>query len=430
MSDVGDYVWPSDPAVLAKLKWWTDQKFGVIIHWGPYSRLGVFESWTLCQEDESWCQAPPEWRDDPEGYRAFYERLPEGFDAPAFDPDRWAEACAAAGMRYVVFTTKHHDGFAMYDTKLSDYKSTNTPLGRDVAREVFDAFRARGMGVGVYFSKADWHHPDYWAPGLPTPDRHANHADPVRWQRFGEFAHGQIEELLSGYGPVDVLWLDAGWVKPPHEDLDMPRLAARARELQPGILVVDRAVHGPHEDYHTPEQTVPERLQPFPWESCLTLGPYWYTFGPGETYKSAAEIVHTLCRIVARGGNLLLGIGPDHTGALPDAVHERLTEIGAWLDVHGEALYGTRPCEPYECDDLVFTRRADTLYAIGLRTDLDQVSVPVAYPPQTVRLLGHPGPLSWSAGDGAVTVRLPEGHRAAHAFALSLTMPPAPPPEP
>ncbi|GAA2393419.1 alpha-L-fucosidase [Nonomuraea africana] len=422
------YVWPTDQVVLAKLDWWRDQKFGVIIHWGPYSRLGVVESWTLCQEGEDFMARPEPWQGDPDGYREFYEKLPEGFDAPAFEPERWAEACAAAGMRYVVFTTKHHDGFAMYDTRLSDYKSTTTPLGRDVAAEVFDAFRAHGLGVGVYFSKADWHHPDYWTPGLPTPDRHANHADPGRWRRFTDFTHGQIEELLTGYGPVDVLWLDAGWVKPPREDLDLPRLAARARELQPGLLVVDREVHGPQEDYRTPEQTVPVELQPFPWESCITLGPSWYTAGPGETYKTAGEIVRLLCRIVARGGNLLLGLGPDHTGALPDTIYERLAEIGAWLGTHGEAIYGTRPCEPYETDDLVFTRRADTIYAIGLRVDLDEVRVPLPQPPQAVRLLGHDGPLDWQTDDGEVIVRLPGSHRARHAFALSLTMPPAPNP--
>ncbi|NRQ37507.1 hypothetical protein HII36_37600 [Nonomuraea sp. NN258] len=419
-----EYVWPADPAVLAKLDWWRDQKFGVIIHWGPYSRLGVFESWTLCQEGADFMARPAPWQDDPDGYRAFYEKLPDGFDAPGFDPDEWATACAAAGMRYVVFTAKHHDGFAMYDTKLSDYKSTNTPLGRDVAGEVFAAFRERGLGVGVYFSKADWHHPDYWTPGLPTPDRYANHDDPERWRRFIEYTHGQIEELLTGYGPVDVLWLDAGWVKAPREDLDMPGLAARARELQPGLLVVDREVYGPQEDYRTPEQTVPGQIQPHPWESCITLGPFWYTFGPGETYKPAGEIVRLLCRIVARGGNLLLGIGPDHTGALPDGVHERLAEIGAWLDVHGEAIYGTRPCEPYESDDLVFTRRDDTVYAIGLRTDLDQVRVPVPDPPHTVELLGHDGSLAWFPGDGEVVVRLPDGHRVEHAFVLSLTFTP------
>ncbi|MEV0618310.1 alpha-L-fucosidase [Nonomuraea sp. NPDC050404] len=418
------YVWPTDPAVLAKLDWWRDQKFGVIIHWGPYSRLGVFESWTLCQEGEDFMTRPEPWAQDPEGYREMYEKLPEGFDAPAFDPESWAAACAAAGMRYVVFTTKHHDGFAMYDTALSDYKSTRTPLGRDVAREVFDAFRAHGLGAGVYFSKADWHHPDYWVPGRETPDRHANYRtqdEPERWRRFAGFTHGQIEELLSGYGPVDVLWLDGGWVREPREDLDLPRLAARARELQPGILVVDRDVHGPQEDYRTPEQTVPADLRSFPWESCITLGPFWYTFGPGETYKPAGEIVHLLCRIVARGGNLLLGIGPDHTGALPGGVVERLAEIGAWLEVHGEAVYGTRPCEPYESGDLVFTRRGGTVYAIGLCTDPGQVRVPVTKTPEEVRLLGHDGPLDWSAGDGAVTVRLPDGHRVTHAFALTLT---------
>jgi len=429
-----EYIRSTDPAVVEKLEWWRDQKFGVIIHWGPYSQLGVFESWTLCQESDPWCRAPEPYVDDPEGYRAVYEKLPETFAAPAFDPKPWAEACARAGMRYVVFTTKHHDGFAMYDTALSDYKITNTPLGRDAAGEVFAAFRGEGLAAGMYFSKPDWHHPDYWIPGRANPDRFANYStadEPERWERFKQFTHAQINELLTGYGPVDVLWLDGGWVKAPREDLDMAALAAAARAAQPGILVVDREVRGPYEDYRTPEQTVPDRLQPFPWESCVTLGPMWYTAGPYEQYKTVAEVIHLLCRIVARGGNLLLGIGPDQTGALPSAVIERLAGVGAWLETHGAAIYATRPCAPFEADGLLYTRTDDTVYAIGLlepgQTVPEELRVAVSgVRPRRARMLGHDVEIEIdtapdSGGSDTLVLRIPPVP-ATHAFALALEL--------
>lgn len=423
-----DYVWPSDPEVRAALERWQDLKFGVIVHWGPYSQWGVFESWTLCQEPDPWCRRPDAWLDDPVGYREAYEALPVTFDAPRFDPEQWARACAAAGMRYVVFTTKHHDGFAMYDTEFSEYKVTNAALGRDVVREVFDAFRGQGMRAGAYFSKADWHHPDYWNRDRLAPTRYADYdtaADPQRWNRFREFTQAQIDEVLTEYGPVDVLWLDGGWVKAPREDIDMPDIAARAREVQPGILVVDREVHGPQEDYRTPEQQIPDTLQPFPWESCVTLGPMWYSAAPDETYKSATEVVHMLCRVVARGGNLLLGVGPDAAGAFPDAVVARLAEIGAWLERHGEAIYGTRPVAPYEADGLLFTARGETVYAIGLVGEDDQGPEIVriagwASAPSGVRLLGaSDGSVEWTWADGEVTVKMPSAGLQ-HAFVVAL----------
>ena len=382
---------------------WQDLKFGVLIHWGPYSQWGVFESWTLCQEPDPWCARPAQWAEDPVGYEKAYEMLPDTFGAPAFDPDTWAASCAAAGMRYAVFTTKHHDGFAMYDTALSDYKVTNTPLGRDVTREVFETFRAKGLSAGVYYSKPDWHSDDYWVRDRPRPDRYANYStaeEPARWQRFKDFTHGQIRELLSDYGPVDILWLDGGWVREPREDLDMPALAAEARRLQPQILVVDRDVHGPQEAYRTPEQTLPDEVQPFPWESCITLGPMWYTAGPDETYKSVTEVVHLLCQVTARGGNLLLGLGPDHAGAIPDAIHQRLAGIGAWLDVHGTAIYGTRPIAPFECDSLLFTAKDRDVYAIGLLATAQDLPTEVTFHwpgerPERVDLLGVDDTIAW-----------------------------------
>ena len=175
------YIHPADPAVSEKLAEWHDWKFGVLIHWGPYSQWGVVESWSLCPEDEPWCERRGPYADDYYTYTREYEKLPETFNPVAFNPTRWAEACSAAGMKYAVFTTKHHDGFAMFDTKQSDYKITgpNSAFAENprsnVVKEVFTAFGEKGMGIGAYFSKPDWHNDDYWWPYFPVFDRNVNY---------------------------------------------------------------------------------------------------------------------------------------------------------------------------------------------------------------------------------------------------------------
>jgi alpha-L-fucosidase len=210
------YVADSDPLVRRKLDQWQDLKLGLLMHWGTYSQWGIVESWSLCSEDESWCRRS---MDDYATYKKAYEALQTTFNPVRFDPDRWAKAAKDAGMRYVVFTTKHHDGFSMFDTHETDYRITSphTPFSSnpraDVTREIFNAFRAQGFMVGAYFSKPDWHSPDYWWPYFATPDRNPNYdikKYPDRWARFVAFTHAQIGELMSRYGPVDILWLDGG----------------------------------------------------------------------------------------------------------------------------------------------------------------------------------------------------------------------------
>ena len=213
------YVPVGDPLVQKKLAAWQDWKFGILLHWGAYSQRGIVESWSICSEDEPWCARPP-------GigyveYKRDYEQLPKTFDPRKFDPALWAAAAHDAGMRYVVFTTKHHDGFCMFDTRRADYRITapdvpyHANANADVTRALFDAFRARGLGIGAYFSKADWHHPAYWSPRWATPTRNNNYDTrkyPGMWQRFVEFTHAQIDELTSRYGSIDLLWLDAGLI--------------------------------------------------------------------------------------------------------------------------------------------------------------------------------------------------------------------------
>ncbi|MCB9881418.1 MAG: alpha-L-fucosidase [Planctomycetes bacterium] len=436
------YVRPEDPQVLEKLAWWRDQKLGLILHWGTYSQWGIVESWSLCSEDEPWCRRPI---DDYGEYKRRYEALKGSFDPVRFDPDRWAEAARDAGMRYVVFTTKHHDGFCMFDTRLTTYRITDPgcPFHHDpradVTREVFRAFRTRGLGIGAYFSKPDWHSDTYWWRRFATPDRHVNYDParyPERWKAFQDFTHGQIEELMTGYGQVDILWLDGAWVRPfanmPDEyvawakkdtrdqDVDMDRIGAMARRHQPGILVVDRWVSGRWENYLTPEQKVPDTALEAPWESCVTMGRSW-SYTPDDRMKSVRELVHLLIGVVAKGGNLLLGVGVDAQGELPPDAYERMRGLGAWLDVNGPAIYGTRPVEPYVQGRVAYARAKDRTIAAILSLD-DAEELPAvltlhAHRPNDgspLYLLGHPDELTWSpVGQHGCRIELPEALRKA-----------------
>ena len=202
------YVPEKDRQVLKKLDDWQNMKFGLLMHWGPYSQWGIVESWSICSEDVDWCRRPKgiSYVD----YVKKYEELPKTFNPVNFDPAKWAKAAKDAGMRYVVFTTKHHDGFSMFDTKFTDYRITapdvpfHTNPRANVTKEIFNAFRQEGMGIGAYFSKPDWHSDDYWAPEWATPDRNNNYDTrkyPERWQRFRDFTYNQINELTTEYGP-------------------------------------------------------------------------------------------------------------------------------------------------------------------------------------------------------------------------------------
>ncbi|KAF0131204.1 MAG: alpha-L-fucosidase [Bacteroidetes bacterium] len=380
-SDLHPYEWPTDSLVSSKLNEWQDWKFGIIIHWGAYSEWGVVESWSLCPEDEPWCERRGQYGDDYFAYERAYENIRRRFYPDNFNPEGWAKAAKDAGMRYVVFTTKHHDGFCMFNSKLTDYKITDagsrfsSDPRSNITKEVFNAFSGQGLAIGAYFSKPDWHNNDYWWPKFPPLDRNVNYNPvkyPEKWDNFRKFTYGQIQELMTDYGKIDLLWLDGGWVRPAGsltpetlpwigknqwiQDVGMPAIASMAREKQPGILIVDRTVHGEYENYRTPEQQIPVDVPDYPWESCITLGDSWYSTGPAEHYKSKYWAIHTLSKVVAKGGNLLLGVGPDKSGDFVPEVYQRLKEIGDWMRINGEAIYKTKTLAPYQVNNLCFTQ--------------------------------------------------------------------------
>jgi len=419
---------------------WRSLKFGLIMHWGIYAQWGAVESWPI-EAAEGYGRADlRQWEAcgrDIDRFRAEYRALSRSFNPSAFDPGAWADAAHDAGMKYAIFTTKHHDGFCMFDTRQTEFRITHPTCPfhanpkANVTRHVFDAMRGRGLKVGAYFSKPDWNHPDFWDRSLPAPDKFPNYdvsAHPERWAKFRKFVHEQIDELMTGYGPVDILWLDGSWVAAPKYDVQMHTIAAKARATQKDLIVVDRWVPGPFEDYLTPEQKVPPEPLAQPWESCITMGDQW-SWKPSERYKSVRTLIHMLVDVVAKGGNLLLNVGPDGEGRMDVAALERLRAIGSWLRVNGRAIYDTQPVAPWKQGNVCFTRGSDgTIYAIVLAAENETTpprSIEVPFTPKagsTIRLLGDDRPLEQAPAGSATRINLPTGAKGEDAWALAMSV--------
>ena len=409
-----------------RLNWFEDQKFGLFIHWGIYCRWDCCESWPLVPDDD-WARADSMkcWTDRDKDIKRFqrdYWDLNKTFNPVNFNPDTWAAAAKYAGMKYVNFTTKHHDGFCMWDTKTTDYRMTGPDCPfhddprADVTKEVFNAFRNRDFAISCYFSKSDWKSPHYWKPGKEALSRNPNydtHEEADLWQNFITYTHRQIEELMTGYGPIDCLWLDGGQVRPPDQDIQMDRIAAMARHHQPGLIIVDRTVGGQFENVLTPERQIPDAPLGHPWESCLTMANDW-CYTPGDTYKPAHELIRMLVETVAKGGNLLLGVGPKPDGTLTAEAMERLKTIGSWMQINSQAIHGTRAIHPYADGNIRFTTKDNHVYAIILpatpQTQPDkQITINTILPPKDskVYLLGHEKPLDWHLTDRNANMTLP-----------------------
>jgi alpha-L-fucosidase len=318
-------------------QWWENARFGMFIHWGPYSLKGVEASWPL------YGGSVP---------RAEYEALPQRFNPTKLDAPAIARLARRAGMKYLVFTSKHHDGFAMYDTALSDYSIMHTPYDKDICRMIVDACRAKGLRVGFYFSMPDWHHPDYMtAPSnrKPGPGLLPQELDPARWERYVRFLHGQVRELCTNYGKLDIMWFDLGGSHTA-EQWKSAELHEMVRGLQPHIIINNRG-GGDFGDYATPEQRVPAGGQAGLWETCMTINRTW-AYNPSDTrYKSVDELLTVLANTASGGGNLLLNVGPMPTGEIQPEFVERLEAIGDWLRVNGISIYGTRAAPGKLCPE-------------------------------------------------------------------------------
>lgn len=411
------YVAPKEPEVKAKLEQWKDLKFGMIIHWGLYAVPGIVESWSICSEDEDWI--PRDSTIPYDDYKQWYWNLSKEFDPMDFNPDQWASVARDAGMKYVVFTTKHHDGFALFDTKYSDFSIAKGPFAQnpkaDALKFVFEAFRKQNMMIGAYFSKPDWHSQDYWWSRYATPNRHVNYKidqHPQRWDNFKQYVYNQIGEITSRYGQVDILWLDGGWVRPPEEDINMDVVAKIARQNQPGMLIVDRTVGGIYENYQTPEKQIPDKQLANPWETCVPLSKDW-GYIPNAKFKSANEVIGMMMEIVAKGGSLLLGVGPTPQGLIEPEVVKILEEIGTWMKANGEAIYNTRTLSNYQADNLWFTTSKDGKYVYALCPGLSagksnpSWSGHLPVKGTKIQLLGSRGPVYYKVENGQVNLRLP-----------------------
>lgn len=416
-SNTDGYEWPTDSLVLQKLDQWQDLKFGVLFHWGLYTVPGIVESWSICSEDVDWIKRSYDMPYDE--YKRWYFGMKDKLNPTQFDPSQWADVMQRAGMKYMIFTSKHHDGFCLYDSKYTDFSIAHGAFANnpkhDAARFVWDAFRDRGFMIGCYFSKPDWHCNWFWNEHYATPTRYINYdkeRHPDYWKNYQTFTQNQINELMSNYGKFDILWLDGGWIS--GDEFDLDSVLVNARKNNPGLIAVDRTIRGKNENYQTPERGIPATQQSVPWESCITLSNDW-GWVPNAPYKSAQFVVNTLAEITAKGGCLLLGIGPDAKGLIENEIVVRMHEVGEWLRANGKAIYNTRITPNYNAGNIWFTadKNGKTIYAIYALPEGETLPATLQWtgnlPKGKVKMLKGNKTLKCERNGDNVTVHLPKG---------------------
>lgn len=373
-----------------RMQWWGDARFGLFVHWGPVSLKGTEIGWSRAGERRGYnskgTQVPVE----------VYDNLYKEFNPTNFDAREWVSIAQAAGMKYIVFTSRHHDGFSMFDTKASDYRITSplSPYRRDVVKQLADACHEAGLRFGLYYSQPDWHHPDAF-----TPDRH---------DKYLAYLKQQVTELCSNYGRLDIIWFDG--LGKPAKDYDGEGLVKIIRGLQPKIIINNRT--GLPEDHDTPEQRVGKYQDSRPWESCITICRQW-AWKPNDDMKSPKECLQTLVLCAGGDGNLLFNVGPMPDGDIEPRQVERLKEMGAWLQKNGESIYGTRggPWKPTKA--FASTRRDNTVYLHVMRWEGDRISVPDIRAKVKKASLLSGGKADIHQADGQLTVSVPEAARDA-----------------
>jgi alpha-L-fucosidase len=407
----------SQEAFDRRMEWWRDATFGMFIHWGPYAvPAGEYKGETVDGIAE-WimdrAQIPVE----------EYEAYARQFNPTGYDAEEWVRLARDAGMRYIIITSKHHDGFALWDSQVSDYDAVDyAPIGRDLLAELKAACDKYDMTLGFYHSIMDWHHPDAQAPHYP--DYNTSEKSNPNFDRYVEnYLKPQVKELIENYDPA-VLWFDGEWI-PEWTHKHGREMYQYIRSLKPDIIInnrvdkgrqgmqgmnkEDRAYAG---DFGTPEQEILEGTSDFDWEACMTMNDSWGYKAADDNWKSAETLIHNLIDIAAKGGNYLLNVGPTDAGIIPAPSVERLAAIGDWMDVNGEAIIATERLDQFkEGDDLYYTRSKDGTftYAIATAWPGAELRFRQAAPTEgsTITLLGYDAPLTWRRDGEETVVELP-----------------------
>jgi alpha-L-fucosidase len=358
------------------MKWFLEARFGMFIHWGIYA-IPARGEWVKQQESLT-----------DEVYQPYFET----FNPIHYDPRAWARAAKQAGMKYAVMTSKHHDGFCLFDSQHTDYKATNTPAGRDLTREYVEAFRAEGLKVGFYYSLVDWHHPDYPIAGdrFHPLRNHPDYKDRAgNLPRYADTVRDQVRELLTDYGRIDIMWFDFSYDEMKGEAWKASELVQMVRALQPGVIIDNRLggnirARQPEVyagDFASPEQIIPpegmlsEAGQPIPWEACITLNNNWGYAAWDKNWKSPKTVVRALVECVSKGGNLLLNVGPTARGEIPASGLRILGQVGEWMHRNGASIYGCGNAGLPKPEWGRFTQRDKRLYAHVLDRGIGPVNL-------------------------------------------------------